>query len=98
MVTYLDKHNNYFTLMMLIIGKPVKLSCRLDCDIPLMAVLKRAEEPQPCRTFSYIIYIINVHPCTPFHSSFFLFLSAEGEGCHFKSFQQSHREDSRRGD
>lgn len=64
MVTLLDKHNNYFTLMMLIIGIPVKLSCRLDCDIPLMAVLKRAEEPRPSQkdlhSFSYIIYIITV--------------------------------------
>lgn len=41
MSIFLDKHNNYFTLMMLIIGIPVRLSCGLDFDITLMNVMER---------------------------------------------------------
>lgn len=44
MLTFLDKHNNYFTLMMLIIDIPVKLSCRLDFDIALMDVMERKKK------------------------------------------------------
>lgn len=51
MVTFLDKHNNYFTLMMLIIGIPVKLSCRLDFDILLMNVMERIQEKKPTVNF-----------------------------------------------
>lgn len=39
-LTFLDKHNNYFTLMMPVIGVPVKLSSRLEFDITLMAVME----------------------------------------------------------
>lgn len=47
MVTFLDMHNNYFTLMMLIIGIPVKLSYRLDFDISLMDVIEGIQEKYP---------------------------------------------------
>lgn len=36
----LDKHNNYFTLMMHIIHIPVKLCFRVDFDISLMIVIE----------------------------------------------------------
>lgn len=49
MLTFLDKHNNYFTLMMLVIGIPVKLSCRLDIDISLMDVMERIQEKKHSR-------------------------------------------------
>lgn len=44
MLTVLDKHNDYFTLMMLIIDTTVKLNCSLDCDISLMDVIKKIRE------------------------------------------------------
>lgn len=43
MLTFLDKHNNYFTLMMLIMGLPVKVSCRLECDLSLMSSIMRRQ-------------------------------------------------------
>uniref|UniRef100_A0A8C7WYV5 Ubiquitin specific peptidase 45 n=1 Tax=Oryzias sinensis TaxID=183150 RepID=A0A8C7WYV5_9TELE len=43
MLTFLDKHNNYFTLMMLIMGIPVKVSCRLECDPSLMTSVMRRQ-------------------------------------------------------
>lgn len=39
---YLDKHNNYFTLMMLIIGIPVNLSSRLHCNMSVMGVIENS--------------------------------------------------------
>lgn len=38
MLMFLDKHNNYFTLMMLIICVPVKLRYRVDCDMSVIGV------------------------------------------------------------
>lgn len=38
MLMFLDKHNNYFTLMMLIICTPVKLRYRHDCDMSVIGV------------------------------------------------------------
>ena len=43
-LTFLDKHDNYFTLMMPVIGVPVKLSCRRGFDIRLMAGRERIQE------------------------------------------------------
>ena len=41
---FLDKRNNYFTIMMFIIALPVKLSCRLEFNISLMDVMERIQE------------------------------------------------------
>lgn len=43
-LTFLDNHNNYFTLMMVVIGVPVKLSSRLEFDIILMVVMDRLQD------------------------------------------------------
>lgn len=60
MVMFLDKHNNYFTLMMLIIGIPVKLSCRLEFDISLMDVMERIQEKHPRVDFILIdVFILH---------------------------------------
>ena len=51
---FLDKHNNYFTLMMLIIGLPVKLGYRLEFDILLMDVMEIIQE----NTSEFILHFI----------------------------------------
>lgn len=51
---FLDKHNNYFTLMMLIIGLPVKLGYRLEFNILLMDVMERIQE----NTSEFILHFI----------------------------------------
>lgn len=67
--------------MMLIIGLPVKLSCRLGFDISLMAVIERIQEEkypnlfriQECHVNSRLLYIL-------------FFMLPEGESRNSKGF------------
>lgn len=98
MVTFLDRHNNYFTLMMLVIGIPVKLSYRLDFDISLMDVIEGIQEKTSQSEFYFNSCICfasrNITLSDHFHIILFL-LCPEGESGNSEGFQQSHRKDSR---